>query len=99
MIVGTCRIEIFLASSQSLKDKRRVVKSVTDRTAHRFNVSVSEIDDHELRKRATIGVAHVGRTQGDVAKILNRVAAYVQSTTGEDVVRCDISYFDPDKDI
>jgi len=99
MIVGTCRIELYLAGSQSLKDKRRVIKSLTDKIAHRFNVSVAEVDDHELRQRGTIGVAHLGCTQTDVEKLLNRVVSYAQSTTGEDVVRCVVSYFDPEKDV
>ena len=99
MIVGSCRIELFLAGARSLKDKRQVVKSLTNKIAHRFNVSVSEIDHHELRQRGVIGVAHVGRTRGDVERLLNHVARYAENVSGEEVVRCVINYHDPEKDL
>jgi uncharacterized protein YlxP (DUF503 family) len=99
VIVGTCRIELFIAGSQSLKDKRQVVKSLTHKIAHRFNVSVSEIDHHDLRQRGTIAVANVGPSRHEVERLLNRVAGYAQSASGEDIVRCVMFYFDPEKDI
>ena len=99
MIVGSCRIELFIAGARSLKDKRRIVKSLMNKIAHRFNVSASEIDHHELHQRGVIGIAHVGRTRGDVERLLNRVARYAENASGEEVLRCVINYHDPEKDL
>jgi len=99
MIVGSCRIELFLAGSRSLKDKRQVVKSLTNKISHRFNVSVSEIDHHELHQRGVIGVAHVGRTRSEVERLLNHVARYAENVSREEVVRCVINFHDPEKDL
>ena len=54
MIVGVMQVEIAIDWSQSLKDKRRVVKSLRD-TLHRHHmVSVSEVEDHEILTRAAL---------------------------------------------
>lgn len=98
MIVGTCRIELHVAASTSLKEKRRVIKSLCGKIGHRFNVSVSEIDYHDLRQRGAIAVAHVGPTRTDTEKVLNSVVLFAQSAGGDDVVRCVTSYFNPETD-
>ncbi len=41
MIVGTLCIKVAMRGSRSLKDKRRIVKSLKDRIRNKFNVSVS----------------------------------------------------------
>ena len=42
MIVGVLRIELAIYESHSLKDKRRVIRSVKDVLRERFNVAVAE---------------------------------------------------------
>ena len=50
MTVGTCKVELQIPANRSLKEKRRVVKSLKDRVQGRFNVSIAEVE---------IGRAHV----------------------------------------
>jgi uncharacterized protein YlxP (DUF503 family) len=59
MIVGISVFELHLPSSRSLKDKRRVVKSMIDRVHQRYRVSIAETDFHDLHQRAEIAVAVV----------------------------------------
>ena len=59
MIVGISIFELHLPSSRSLKDKRRVVKSLIDRVHQRYRVSIAETDLHDLHQRAEIAVAVV----------------------------------------
>ena len=73
MIVGVMQVEIAIDWSQSLKDKRRVVKSLRD-TLHRHHmVSVSEVEDHEILTRAALGVAIVGVSGGAIGATLDRL--------------------------
>ncbi len=59
MIVGISVFELHLPSSRSLKDKRRVVKSLIDRVHQRYRVSIAETDFHDLHQRAEIAIAVV----------------------------------------
>jgi uncharacterized protein YlxP (DUF503 family) len=59
MIVGISVFELHLPSSRSLKDKRRVVKSLIDRVHQRYRVSITESGFHDLHQRAEIAMAAV----------------------------------------
>lgn len=56
MIIGILQFEITIDGSESLKDKRRVVKSLKDRLHREHQVSVAEVDDLEDHRRAVMGV-------------------------------------------
>ena len=59
MFVGTLQFEVLVRSSSSLKDKRRVVRSVKDTLHRRFQVSVAEVGSNEHLQRALLGLAVV----------------------------------------
>lgn len=49
MIVGVLKIELLIEGSRSLKDKRTVVKSITEKVRNKFkNVSISEVGSNDL---------------------------------------------------
>jgi len=59
MIVAISSFELHIPQSRSLKEKRRVVKSLIERMHQRYRVSVAETDHHDLHQRAEIGLAAV----------------------------------------
>ncbi|HRC86390.1 MAG TPA: DUF503 domain-containing protein [Thermoanaerobaculia bacterium] len=73
MVVGVAVCELHLPSSRSLKDKRRVVKSLIERIFQRFRASVAETGFHDLLQRAEISVAIVGRDDSEVEGILDSI--------------------------
>lgn len=79
MIVGIARISFRLHGNQSLKEKRRVVKSLIEKSRHRFNVSVAEVADQDLHQRATIGVAVIGSDGRVLNSILDRIIEFMDS--------------------
>lgn len=58
--IGVLQFSMEIPYSTSLKDKRRVVKSMKDRIRRQFNVSIAEIDDLDDRTLATMGASMVG---------------------------------------
>jgi uncharacterized protein len=75
--VGVCRLKIHIPGSQSLKDKRSVVKSLVSRLQKQFNVSIAEVGDHELWQIATIGVACVSNHNYRVDEVIDSVIATI----------------------
>lgn len=71
MSVGVCRLKIYIPGSRSLKDKRSVVKSLLSRLQKQFNLSVAEVDDHDLWQVATIAMACVSNHNDRVDGVLN----------------------------
>ena len=74
MHVGVCTINLCILESRSLKDKRRVIKSVKDR----FNVSIAEVRLQNAYQSAVIGVVSVSGDQHHLNKILSHVVAFVE---------------------
>jgi hypothetical protein len=78
MVVASLTLAFLVPGSQSLKEKRHVVKSVKDRIRSRFNVSVAEVDFQDLWQRGTLGVA-VAATDGYSARrALEEVVRFVR---------------------
>jgi len=59
MVIAVCRISLFIPGSQSLKDRRRAVKSLKQKLRNEFNLSVAEVEDENLWQRSTLGIAVV----------------------------------------
>ena len=62
-----------LRSSRSLKEKRKVVRSIKDRVRSKFNVSVAEVDDNDLWQSIVLGFAAVGNDSRHVASELEEI--------------------------
>jgi len=81
MIVGVLRVELSLPGSTSLKDKRRLLKSLLDRLHQHFNVSAAEIDHQDSRRHAGVGISCVSSEAAHANAVLSRVLALVERET------------------
>ncbi len=79
MTVGVARVTFRLHGNQSLKEKRKVVKSLVEKSRHRFAVSVAEVADQDVHQRATLGVAVVGSDGRTLNAVLDRVLDFMDS--------------------
>ncbi len=77
MNVGMCKINLRLPENLSLKGKRQVLKSITSRVRNKFNVSVSEVGNHDRWQLATIGVCCVSNENRHANEILSKVVDFV----------------------
>ena len=79
MFVGTCIITLELEGVQSLKEKRSIVKSVVVRLQREFNLSVAEVDSHDVWGMAVIGLAAVGNDKAYLHRLLEKSVAWVET--------------------
>ncbi len=77
MNVGVCRVKLRLPGNLSLKGKRQVLKSVTTRVGSKFNVSIAEIDDHDLWQLATLGICCVSNNKRHTNEVLSKVVDFI----------------------
>ena len=78
MLIGICTLNLYFPDSHSLKDKRNIIKSIKARIRNKFNVSVSEIDNHDLWKNTTLGIACIGNEKRYLNDILNKVIKFIE---------------------
>ena len=82
MIVALMTWELHLAACQSLKEKRKIVKSLKDRLHRQFNVSVSETDHHDLWQRAELSAAVVTTDKRHAEQVLQQADRLVAGADG-----------------
>ena len=79
MIVGTLELHLRLDGCFSLKDKRRILRSLLDKARRDFHVSAAEVGDHDLWNVATLGVACVSNDRSHAESVLQHALDLVDN--------------------
>ena len=93
MVIGTLQLELHFPNPQSLKEKRMVLKSLTDRIRRQFNVSVAEIDGMDLWQSSTLALAAVAGETKRVNQLLDLVLNFIHEEHEVRVVRHQLELF------
>src|SRR5258708_2062367 len=73
MLVGSLSVRLFVSDSRSMKDKRKVVRSIKDRLRQQFNVSVAEVEAQDHRQLIVLGMAMVSNEAHHVRVTLQQI--------------------------
>jgi uncharacterized protein YlxP (DUF503 family) len=96
MLVALERFDLRIPSCGSLKEKRHVVKTLTNAIRSRFNVSVAEVDHHDLWQR-TARARAVAAGEGYHAKrVLHEVERLVERWGEVELIDAEVSLHYPD---
>ncbi len=77
-VVGILQFSLLIRGARSLKEKRKVIRSVKDRYRSRYNVSIAEVDDQDLHNKATLAVAMAGSDREYVGSALAKIVEHVR---------------------
>jgi uncharacterized protein len=86
VLVALERFDLRIPGCRSLKEKRHVVKTLTNGLRARFPVSVAEVDHHDLWQRTAIAVAAVGNDQHHLRRVMHEVEKAVDRWLEIDVI-------------
>ena len=89
MNVGVCKVRLQIPENQSLKGKRRVIASMSQRIRNRFGVAVAEVGDNDSWQMATLGIVCVSGSVRHADEVLDNVIAYIERSR-DDVVVLDV---------
>jgi len=64
---------LFLPHSSNLKEKRKVIQSIIARIRKRFNISIAEVNEHDLWQRSTIGFSAVAYNYSEIEIMVDAV--------------------------
>jgi uncharacterized protein YlxP (DUF503 family) len=85
MVVGVCQIELLFHENFSLKGKRQILRSIIQRARKRFNISIAEVEGHDLWQKGILGVVAVGNDRKVVNSIMDQVLNFIEGTQLADV--------------
>ena len=78
MQIGLLTIRLRIYDSNSLKSKRKVLKSLKDRLRNKFNVSVIETDNHDKWQLAGIAVVTASTDKAHCDSTLSTVVNFIK---------------------
>ena len=79
-------MDLHLPGNTSLKGKRMVLKSLKDRVRNTFNVSISELDDHDKWQRSRVGIAAIEPDKQVINSLLDKVLNFVTDSRDLEVL-------------
>ncbi|SDB89058.1 hypothetical protein SAMN05421734_102210 [Pelagirhabdus alkalitolerans] len=65
-------VDGFIYESHSLKQKRSVLKRLMLRLQNNYNITISELDHHDLWQRTLIGMAVISNDRVQCEKVIDR---------------------------
>ncbi|HEX9123328.1 MAG TPA: DUF503 domain-containing protein [Actinomycetota bacterium] len=96
MLVALERFDLRIPGCGSLKEKRHVVKTLTNALRSKFNVAVAEVDHHDLWQRTTIAVSAVGHEAYHVKKVMHEVEKFVDRWMEVEIIETGLSLHYPE---
>ena len=96
MLVALERFDLRIPACGSLKEKRHVVKTLTNAIRTKFNVSVAEVDHHDLWQRTTLAVGAVSGEAYHAKRVLHEVEKLIERWAEVDLIQAELTLHYPE---
>ena len=70
----------------SLKEKRKIVKSLVSKLQNRFHVSAAEIDEQDIHQIIVIGVAAIVPYNAFADSLMDDISHFVEENTEAEII-------------
>jgi len=86
MTIALLQMDFLIPDAQSIKDKRRVIKSLKQVLRNRYNCSVAETNFHDKWRRAQLSVCVVSNESRHANEQVNEIARFVSTKNGAELL-------------
>ena len=93
MYVGALYVVLAIPQARTLKEKRRVVRSVVDRMAHKFDVSCHMVGYGELPSKQGLLVTTGSQDQVHIRSAFDKIRAYLDDVRDAWPLECRTDVF------
>ena len=90
MVIAVARIRFNMPGNNSLKGKRKIVKSIVSQVRNRYNVACSEVKYQDVWQTAEIGICTVGNSEPLLSSIMERVFDFVENSCPCEIVHSEL---------
>jgi uncharacterized protein YlxP (DUF503 family) len=90
VVVGTAKISLYIQDNHSLKEKRKIVKSIIAKVHQRFNASIAEVDSNDKWQMIGLGISIVGNDRRFVNSSLDNILSFLDSLYLGEIIDSDI---------
>ncbi|MCI4454347.1 MAG: DUF503 domain-containing protein [Thermodesulfobacterium sp.] len=91
MVVGIARIELYFPYPNSLKEKRQILRALTQKIEANFKrISIAEVDGHDLWQKAVLGISLVGKDKKFVDSRLTTIIEFIKKNSDLEIIKAEI---------
>ncbi|ACK42488.1 MULTISPECIES: DUF503 domain-containing protein [Dictyoglomus] len=90
MLIGVCRVIISIPDSFSLKEKRKVKRSIVDRVRAKFNVSIAEVDSQEIWNELVLGISMVSTESKHIYEVMSEIIKLIEEQKEAELIDYEI---------
>jgi uncharacterized protein YlxP (DUF503 family) len=77
MTVGLLILDCYISESQSLKDKRRILSSLSERLRRQFNIAIAEVEYQDQWQRAQLAIVLVNTNWRMLQSSMSKLTEYI----------------------
>lgn len=77
MTVGLLLLDCYISESQSLKDKRRILTSLSERLRRQFNIAIAEVEYQDQWQRAQLAIVLVNTNWRMLQSSMSKLIEYI----------------------
>lgn len=84
--VVQCQIDLHVENTHSLKEKRRIIKSIKDRIRNQYNIAVCEYGDLSLWQRSQLGLVSCSNEKNAAESNLKTAVEMIRHSPGVTII-------------
>jgi len=88
------RVDLRFPASHSLKQKRMLLKPITDGVRTRFAVSIAETAHHDAWQRAEVGIALVSNEVAAIERLADQIERFIWQARDTEVLEVERSWLE-----
>jgi len=90
MFTLSAKLTFYIPHSFSLKDKRQIRRSLIEKTKHKFNAAIAEIDTQDMHQTLTVGIAVVSGDGGHRRDALDEIIRFMEEKADAELTDVEI---------
>jgi uncharacterized protein len=89
LTIGLLLLDCYISESQSLKDKRRILASLTERLRRQFNIAIAEVEFQDQWQRARLAIVLVNTNWRMLQSSMSKLTEYVDRDRRVEITNTD----------
>jgi len=89
-LIGVCRVIISIPESFSLKEKRKVKRSIVDKVRSKFNVSIAEVESQEIWNELVLGISIVSTESKYIYEVMSEIIKLIEEQKDTELIDYEI---------
>jgi uncharacterized protein YlxP (DUF503 family) len=86
----SAKLTFYIPQLTSLKDKRQIRRSLIEKTRHKFNLAIAEIDTQDIHQTLTIGIAVVSEEAAHRQNTIDEIIRFMEAHADAELTAVEI---------